>query len=177
LSLSITIAVAVLALLCAAINLLEMSRDAWRRTGFGLLLLVVFLIFLNVTTGFPRPAHGALSPHESVAVFVLVITMAIGIVIGMIVQYAWAQPARFDFLDFVRPLVISPLVLLPLIDSLTASPPKAIQILLLGVLAFQNGFFWQHVLKSAKPGRASSSGPIEYPIYAEGINRSTSRTQ
>ncbi len=123
-SLSITIAVAVLALLCAAINLLEMSRDAWRRTGFGLLLLVVFLIFLNVTTGFPRPAHGALSPHETVAILVLAVAMAIGIAIGMIVQYAWAQPARFDFLDFVRPLVISPLVLLPLIDFACGQPAE-----------------------------------------------------
>jgi hypothetical protein len=62
------------------------------------------------------------------------------------------QPDRFSWLGFVKPLTITPIVLLPLVGSLQgAAQLRGIQIVSLALLAFQNGFFWQAVLQSAKP--------------------------
>lgn len=148
----ITIAIVVLALLCAAILLLDVSRGGWRRAGIGLVFLAVFLIALNVTTGFPWPSPERVSFGGSIPGWWALVAMAVGVVLGMIGQYVWSKPKDPNFLDFIRPIVISPLVLLPLIGSLQDGPLETIQLFSFGLLAFQNGFFWQQVLKDTKLG-------------------------
>ena len=44
--------------------------------------------------------------------------------------------------------------MLPLIGSLQSTPLETIQLFSLALLAFQNGYFWQQVLKDAKPTQA-----------------------
>lgn len=152
-SAGVTIAVVILALLCAAILLFDLFRGARRRAAIGLLLLVVFLVILNVTTGFPRPSS-RVSFGGSIPGWWALVAMGIGVVFGMIGQYVWSKPKKPNLLDFLRPIVVSPLVMLPLIGSLQDGPLETLQLASLTLLAFQNGFFWQQVLKDAKPAQS-----------------------
>ena len=149
----ITLAIALLAFLCAVILLLDFFRGARRRAAIGLVLLIVFLIVLNLTTGFPR-ASGRVSFGGSIPGWWALVAMAIGVIFGIVAQYVWSKPKKPKLLDFLRPIVVSPLVLLPLIGSLQEGPLELIQLASLTLLAFQNGFFWQQVLKDAAPQTA-----------------------
>ena len=146
----ITLAIAVLAFLCAVMLLLDFFRGARRRAAIGLVLLLVFLIVLNLTTGFPR-APGRVSFGGSIPGWWALVAMAIGVIFGIVAQHVWSKPKKLKVLDFLRPIVVSPLVLLPLIGSLQEGPLELIQLASLTLLAFQNGFFWQQVLKDAAP--------------------------
>jgi hypothetical protein len=149
-----TIAVAVLAIACALLLVVDLARGHRRRGTVGLILLVAFLIALYVTTGFPFPTEGRVSFGGTISVWWAIFAMFLGVVLGMIAQYVWTKPETFTWLDFLRPIVVSPMVLLPLIGSLSSGPLEAIQLFSMALLAFQNGYFWQQVLKDAKP-RAS----------------------
>ncbi len=112
-------------------------------------LLVVFLI-LNLATGFPQPstkqAFGGVSPLAAIGL------MFVCIILGMAARYIFYLKRKFSWLAFVKPLCVSPIVLLPLFGSVQGMQElKTIQMLSFGLLAFQNGFFWQVVLDSAKP--------------------------
>jgi hypothetical protein len=109
---------------------------------------------LRLTTGFPAPSSGRIAFGGTIAVGWAVLAMFVGVVLGMIAQYVWTKPETFTLLDFLRPIVVSPMVLLPLIGSLSNGPLEPLQMLSLALLAFQNGYFWQQVLKDAKPKQA-----------------------
>lgn len=145
-----TIAIGVFAIICAAILVVDLVRGNRTRGLIGLALLLCFLVALHFTTGFPQPA-ARVSFGGSIAVGWAVLAMFVGIVFGMVAHYVWSKPRRPNWMDFLRPIVVSPLVLLPLIGSLQGGPLETIQLLSLTLLAFQNGFFWQQVLKDAKP--------------------------
>jgi hypothetical protein len=149
-----TIAVAVAAVLAALIFVVDLFRGARRRATISLVLLALFLLALGLTTGFPRPSAGRLAFGGEISVWWAVLAMVVGVVFGMVAQYVWSKPESFSWLDFLRPIVVSPLVLLPLIGSLSGGPLEAMQLLSLALLAFQNGYFWQTVLKDAKPKTA-----------------------
>jgi hypothetical protein len=154
LSSGLTIAVAVLAVLCAALLIFDFIGGRRRRAIVGLVLLAIFLIALRLTTGFPVSSSGRIAFGGTIAVGWAVLAMFIGVVLGMIAQYVWTKPETFTLLDFLRPIVVSPMVLLPLIGSLSNGPLEPLQMLSLAMLAFQNGYFWQQVLKDAKPKQA-----------------------
>ena len=146
----VTIAVALAAILAALLFLLDILRGERRRGAICLVLLAVFLIALNLMTGFPVP-EARIAFGGTISIWWAVIAMFVGIVFGMVAQYVWSKPQKFSWLDFLRPIVISPLVLLPLIGSLSGGPLEPMQFLSLTLLAFQNGYFWQTVLSDAKP--------------------------
>lgn len=150
-SLATTIAVAVLAVVSLCFLVVDLFRGNRRRGAAGLILLVVFVVILYLTTGFPIPSEGRQSFGGTVSIWWAVATMFVGVVLGMIAQYVWTKPETFTWLDFLRPIVVSPMVLLPLIGTLSSEPLEPVQLLSLALLAFQNGFFWQQVLKDAKP--------------------------
>ncbi len=153
-SFSVTIAVAVLAAACAILLVIDLLRGRRRRAVIGFVLLVAFLIVLRVTTGFPSTG-GRLSFGGGIPVWWAVLAMFVGVILGMVAQYVWTTPEKFNWLDFLRPIVISPMVLLPLIGSLSNGPLETLQLFSLALLAFQNGYFWQQVLKDAKPKAAT----------------------
>lgn len=146
----ITLAIAFLALLCALILVIDFFKGARRRAVIGLVLLAAFLIVLNLITGFPRTS-ARVSFGGSIPGWGALVAMVIGVIFGMVAQYVWSKPKKPNLLDFLRPIVVSPLVLLPLIGSLQEGPLELIQLASLTLLAFQNGFFWQQVLKDATP--------------------------
>jgi hypothetical protein len=146
-----TIGVVFFAILCAALFLIDLVRGRRRRGAVGLVLLVAFLLALHFTTDFPSTSGRVSFGGGTIPIWVAVVAMFGGVVLGMVGQYVWSKPVAFSWLDFCRPIVVSPLVLLPLIGSLSSGPLEMLQFLSLALLAFQNGFFWQQVLKDAKP--------------------------
>lgn len=147
----VTIGVVVFAILCAALFLIDFVRGRRRRGVIGLILLAAFLLVLHFATDFPSMSERIAFGGGTIPIWVAVIAMSAAVVLGMVGQYVWSKPAAFSWLDFCRPIVVSPLVLLPLIGSLSSGPLEMVQFLSLALLAFQNGFFWQQVLKDAKP--------------------------
>jgi hypothetical protein len=112
--------------------------------------LAIVAVGLHLTTGFPfldfRQAFGGgTSPLLAVGL------MFVCVVLGIVATYIFNMTGAFSWRDFARPLVVSPLVLLPLIGSIQGAALEPIQLVCFAILAFQNGFFWQQVLREAKP--------------------------
>ena len=141
---------------CSAIYLvvlvidLVFFRARWTRllleTTILLGLITLALLVHSAVTG--RVAFGETAPPLSTLGIMLAAT-----ILGMVARYVFdLKEPEFDWFNFVKPLVISPLVLLPLISSLSAATVlSGMQMVSFALLAFQNGFFWQAVLKRAKP--------------------------
>jgi hypothetical protein len=124
-------------------------RRSWRRPLACLVALAAFALLLSLTTSFPYPssrqAFGGASP------LVALVLMFGGVLFGIAATYIFNLSGEFSWRDFARPLVASPIVLLPLIGSVQGAALEPIQLVSFTVLAFQNGFFWQQVLREAKP--------------------------
>jgi len=76
----------------------------------------------------------------------------LGILLGIAARYVFFLQGKFAWLDFAKPLCISPILLLPLVSSVqTLKSLDPIQVVSFALLAFQNGFFWQAVLQRARP--------------------------
>ena len=139
-----------IAVYAAAIAIELVVRRHWRRfAGEASALLIAIAIALlvnNSTTGRVSFGQGG-SPLGSVGI------MFAATICGIAARYIfYLQAGQFSWLDFLKPLTISPIVLLPLIGSVqTTGELSGMQIVSFGVLAFQNGFFWQAVLAGAKP--------------------------
>jgi len=68
------------------------------------------------------------------------------------------QRGQFSWLDLLKPVCISPILLLPLMASLQGvGDLNDMQVISFALLAFQNGFFWRVVLTSAKPAMQPSA--------------------
>jgi len=120
-------------------------RFVWEAVAL-LVLIVIALLVNNAATG--RVAFGqGTSPVGTVGI------MFVAAVCGIAARYIfYLQEGQFSWLDFLKPLTISPIALLPLIGSVqTTGELNGMQIVSFSVLAFQNGFFWQAVLTAAKP--------------------------
>jgi hypothetical protein len=113
----------------------------------GLGLIGAFLL-LNWTTGFPA-AREPFSQTSSTAAILVMFTF---VAIGMLASYFFYLKGPFELKSFLRPLLVSPIVLLPLIGTVESnSEIESMQLICLVVLAFQNGFFWRIVFEHAKP--------------------------
>jgi hypothetical protein len=114
--------------------------------------VVLAVTILYLTTGFPFPNQrqsfgGGASPFVSIGL------MMAGIVCGMVCHYLYKRKRSFSWYEFVRPLVVSPIVLLPLMGSVGELSLEPIQVVSVALLGFQNGFFWQEVLKGVVPSK------------------------
>jgi hypothetical protein len=119
-----------------------------QRLAVCLIALAIIALVLYFTTGFPFPAtkqaFGGPGP-------LLAITLMFGgVVLGIVATYIFNLSGPVSWLDFARPLVASPIILLPLIGSVQGAELAPVQLVSFTILAFQNGFFWQQVLKDAK---------------------------
>jgi hypothetical protein len=110
-----------------------------------LALVVLDALITNAATGRLAFGSGA-SPTAAVAI------MFAGIMLGIAARYLFYSKGPFSWADFLKPLCISPIVLLPLIGSVQAVKEfETMQVISFGLLAFQNGFFWQVILERAAP--------------------------
>jgi hypothetical protein len=108
----------------------------------GVVVLVV--IVLTVTTGFPatRRVFGGANPMVAIAI------MFVCTLLGIAAQYFFSLRRAFSWRTLLKPMCITPIVLLPLLGSIqTSSDIAPIQMVSLAFLAFQNGFFWKLVIE------------------------------
>jgi hypothetical protein len=119
-----------------------------QRFAVQVVLLGLVFVLLHVTVNFPTPrrAFGGASLLATVAL------MLVCTILGMAAQSIVSMgESRWSWGGFVRPFVISPIVLLPLLGSILGSELNLVQLISFGFLAFQNGFFWRVVLERASP--------------------------
>ena len=122
---------------------------AGRRWGWEIGLLLAALALLHWSTGFPRPggrrAFGGTSELWWVGL------MLIAILMGMAARYIFYQRRKFSWRSFLRPFLVSPIVLLPFLGTFPfGSQPEPVQVASFAILAFQNGFFWRVIFERAK---------------------------
>jgi hypothetical protein len=148
-SLATILRVCVVVYLVAIVAELGLTRQFKR---FLLELVVVVLVVClallvtNASTGHVAFGEG-LSPLWVVAI------MFVATMCGIVARYLfYLQQGQFAWLDCLKPLAITPIILLPLISSIQSTGTlNNMQSVAFAFLAFQNGFFWQAVLEKAKP--------------------------
>lgn len=129
------------------------AYDGWikrekARSGLEMSLLVAAFLMLRWQTGFPAIRESFSSTPTAAVVGV----MFICVVLGTVANYMFYLKASFSWRSLVRPIVVSPLVLLPLLGTLEGHPQvETVQLIWFALLAFQNGFFWRIVFDHAKP--------------------------
>lgn len=139
---------------CAAAYLVVILVDLVRSRNAKRFLLellpLVLLITIDVLLASARAGYITFGPGTSPAVTVLI--MLGSILLGTVARYIFSLQGKFVWLDFAKPLCISPILLLPLMSSVqTLKSLEPVQVLSFALLAFQNGFFWQAVLERARP--------------------------
>ena len=135
-------------LLYGVVLFVEAFAGNWRRSVLEGTLLIVFVCALRITTGFPAPAQafGGFSPVAAIGI------MFGSVLVGTAARYVFYRQGRYTWRSFLKPLVISPIVLLPLLGSLQGiATLEPIQLISFALLSFQNGFFWETVLERATP--------------------------
>ena len=111
-------------------------RRSWRRFLVSMIVLAIAAaVFAGMPYGSTRQSFGATSPLVALAL------MFAGVLFGIAATYIFNLSGPFSWRDLARPLVVSPLVLLPLIGSLQGAALEPVQLVCFTVLAFQNGFF------------------------------------
>lgn len=140
---------AALALL-AVIDLVR-TRRLGSFAGHLAVLALAFLVLWR-STGFPIPADfrrqsfGAGDNPWPMISLVFVCILA-----GMAARYFFYLQSRFTWSSLLRPVCVSPIVLLPLLGTLQDTDQlEALQVVSFCVLAFQNGFFWRVVFERAQ---------------------------
>jgi hypothetical protein len=148
----------VLYLLAALIDLIFKRRFLRFCLEFGALIIVVVIALL-----LSNSVNGTVSFGEGQSPLVAISIMFVAIVLGIVARYVfYVEPGKFSLLDLAKPVTISPIVLIPFIGSMqTAGNFTAMQLTSFGLLAFQNGFFWQSVLSVARPVTQSGGGGHE----------------
>lgn len=117
-----------------------------KRSLIELASLMLVLVLLRITTGFPTPVQtfGGYSPERAI------LLMLVAVIAGIVSNYFFHLKEKFNWLTFIKPLFISPIVVLPLIGTVNNTQIETIQLVSLILIAFQNGFFWKEVYNKAQ---------------------------
>jgi hypothetical protein len=149
----------VCALLYFAVILIDLFRSHRIKRFLLELLPMICLLVIDVITASANAGYVTFGATSSPA-FVIVIMFAC-ILLGIGARYVFYLEGKFSWLDFAKPLCISPILLLPLIGSMQGGKNlEVVQVVSLGLLAFQNGFFWQAVLAQAHPKTLGTATPV-----------------
>jgi hypothetical protein len=141
--------------LCSVAYVVIVTADAIRRRllrrwlwqmliWIGALAFVLF--YFQAQGG--RVAFGGNHSHVGAIGVIFVAT-----VFGVAAHYLYylEKITDFDWFSLVKPLLIAPIVILPLVGSLQQNATiETMQIVMLGLVAFQNGFFWRAVFEKAQ---------------------------
>ncbi len=140
---------------CAAAFFLLIVVDGVRRRSAQIFLvqltigaltfgLSVFVLRENASSG---AAFGLNSQFWAIA------AIGAGAVLGIIARCVFDLDKKhvFEWLGMLKPLCISPIVLMPLLATVQGRESlEPFQIVMLCLLSFQNGFFWQAVLDKVR---------------------------
>ena len=125
-------------------------KRRWFRLSLELAALVVVVVIALLLN---NSANGVVSLGGGQSPLVSIVIMFGAIVLGIAARYFfYLVPGQFSWLGLLKPTMISPIVLIPLMGSMqTMSNLNSMQLVSFGLLAFQNGFFWQALLDSVRP--------------------------
>jgi hypothetical protein len=140
--------------ICAAIYLLAIAVEfaRTRRVRRFIWQIAVLLILIVLDGLITNAVTGRVSFGEGTSSGRVVLVMFVCVLLGIAARYVFYLKGAFAWLEFVKPLCISPIVILPLIGSVQGVKNlETMQIISFALLAFQNGFFWQVVLERATP--------------------------
>jgi hypothetical protein len=126
---------------CAALYLLAALIDfILRRRWLRLCLeLTVLIIVVAIALLLNNSVNGKVSLGEGQSLLVPVAIMFGAIVLGIVARYFfYLAPGQFSWLGLLKPTMISPIVLIPLIGSVqTGDGLNSMQLVSFGLLAFQ----------------------------------------
>ncbi|MGA8028395.1 MAG: hypothetical protein WB992_14725 [Bryobacteraceae bacterium] len=147
---SILVVLRVCAILYLVLIIVDWLRSRRYKRFLLELLPLVALLFVDVLIVTAATGYLAFGVGTSPTIVILIMFGAI--LLGIAARYIFYLQAKFSWLDFAKPLCISPILLLPLMGSVQAVKDlQPTQVLSFALLAFQNGFFWQVVLQRAQP--------------------------
>jgi hypothetical protein len=141
------IAFALVSLILLALLDYSMTRHL-RRLASTVLCLAAALLLLRVSVRFPE-AHRAFA--GGIPLLAAVCVLFLSTAIGIAANYLFYFRGRFSWIAALKPLCVTPIVLLPVLgvlQGLTLLQP--VQLVSFGFLGFQNGFFWRTILDQAK---------------------------
>jgi hypothetical protein len=151
-----------IALACLAVyGLLALLELLWFRRGRRFVVEIGLVLVLGVTLRLMQSSSlsGARAPFgttpDSLAhapgSLLLVGLMFVCILLGMAARYLFFLHGPFAWIPFLKPLCVSPIVLLPILGTLqNGGDFVPLQVVCFCLLAFQNGFFWRVVFERAQ---------------------------
>lgn len=116
--------------------------------GSAALWVAEHFLAIHFLAGGPRESAAAESSWwTSLAYF-------IAMILGMMAQAIWyaidkrtaSKPPVFDKWEFVKPALVAPIVFIAVYNNVTQTQITVVMLL----FSFQNGFFWQTVLRKQK---------------------------
>jgi len=148
------IAICLAGLLAIYISEFVFSKQ-FRAIAKGVVITCLALLVLHVLIGqplnfiksFPKAnTYGDDFPIETIF-FVILIAATLGTIARYIFDYKTNQV--FSFLSLAKPIVITPIIILPIVGTLNTDHPnlKFMQFMCILLLSFQNGFFWRTILE------------------------------
>jgi hypothetical protein len=133
--------------LYSLVIVVDFVRQPKRRMLAEVCGLIAAFLVLHWCTGFPavRESFSSLPPIISaVALYAFVL-------LGMVANHFFYLKEKFSWMSFIRPLLVSPIVLLPLLGTVeNRVDVESTQAVCFAILAFQNGFFWRTVFDHAQ---------------------------
>jgi len=119
-------------------------REKKLKELLGQVILVCFIVVvLNIFTGFPNTRESFGTGN----VEFIVIYAFIAMLLGIVSNYFYFNH-KFCFYTFIRPILVSPMVFIPVLGVITSSSVDTkVQILSICLVAFQNGFFWRSIFE------------------------------
>ena len=142
-------------------------KSSLKRFVLELGIIVGVVLLLHVTTDFPTPRRAFGGVSSLAAIGIMFVCTILGIVGHNFFYYK-----KVVWQSFLKPLWISPIVLLPLIGSVQAtSDIEPIQLISFGILAYQNGFFWNVILERTQLQKLQEiAAQKKTPTNVEGVD-------
>ena len=118
------------------------------------ILLIILIAIISIITSFPSTDDRVALGNDSIIIkpWLTVVSMYFFIIFGMISNYFFHFKAKSDFklIKFLKPIFISPIILLPLIGVMQEGKIELMQYVSFLLLSFQNGFFWKEIFNRTK---------------------------
>lgn len=140
---------------CCVALILVVLLDSLRTRYFAPVLWQVPLLMAVILFAFYyyRFAGGRIEFGNDQSRAFTVAVIFIASLLGAVANYFFELKSIrfFNWLSLSKPLLITPIIMLPLVGSIQQrSNIEITQILMFGLLAFQNGFFWRAVFLKAQ---------------------------
>lgn len=141
------------AMLIAISSAIAIYRRSYASLVIDLCILCILWGLLYFSTGFPLESIQSFGNEN----LIMISIMFLSIVLGMISNYFFYKEATsFAIASVLKPIFVSPIVLLPLIGSIDGLANFTdIQSFSLVLLSFQNGFFWKSIFDKTQAAISS----------------------